>query len=337
MTEMENAAPVERGGAENVPVGGVDTNAPIITAPRPTDHINLAEARRFLDLLTPSAKLKRFAFQTFDEDKQRKDGRLALTLFGTFDDVAERLVDLNRRGAGVFVAPAEFGPAARRTNDNVVACRACWADLDGAPLAPVLAGPLSPHVVTETSPGRYHAFWRVALDVGRWQAAQAAIWERFDADRSQGKPCGVVRLPGFFHQKGERHRVRILQGDPGGVADVMAAFAVEPPAAERRFAEPVVGTISDGGRNVKLTSLAGTMRDRGCEGDEIYALLQVANEKRCDPPLRDGEVRRIVESVLRYPVGRAWWAASEAEDAAATAWAEAQDAAVEALWLEDGK
>jgi transposase len=40
-----------------------------------------------------------------------------------------------------------------------------------------------------------------------------------------------------------------------------------------------------------LTSLAGTMRRRGMEAEEIEAALLVTNNKRCDPPLAEDEVR----------------------------------------------
>lgn len=332
----EAPAGVDGGGLENHTREQEQVDdGPILTADRRTDHIGIGEARCFLDLIVPGAKLRRLAFQTFDDRK--KDGRLAHTLFGPFDDVAEQLVELNRCGAGVFVAPNEFQvDAERRTDENVVAARACWVDLDGAPLQPVLGGPLEPHVVTETSPGRYHAFWRAPMDVELWRAVQAAIWERFDGDPSQGKPCGVVRLPGFFHQKGERHRVRILRTsdhDDWRLADMLSAFDART-QPQRRFAEPVVGTIEDGGRNVALTRIAGKMRDFGCCESGIYAMLSAENAERCDPPLPDREVRDIVKSVMRYPVGKAWWAVGEAEDAAAEAWAETEGDAF-AAWAGD--
>jgi hypothetical protein len=69
-----------------------------------------------------------------------------------------------------------------------------------------------------------------------------------------------------------------------------------------------------------LTSLAGSVRGRGCEADEIYALLSVSNAKRCRPPLQDGEVRAIVRSVMRYAPCQAWWATHDAELAAIDAW-----------------
>jgi len=58
--------------------------------------------------------------------------------------------------------------------------------------------------------------------------------------------------------------------------------------------------IPEGGRNNVLTSIAGTNRRRGLDAAEIYALLSVVNERRCEPPLPDGDIRKIAYSVARY-------------------------------------
>jgi len=59
-------------------------------------------------------------------------------------------------------------------------------------------------------------------------------------------------------------------------------------------------TIPSGERNTTLLSLGGTMRYRGLQKDEILAALLVVNAKRCDPPLDEGEVRRIAASLAAY-------------------------------------
>lgn len=55
-----------------------------------------------------------------------------------------------------------------------------------------------------------------------------------------------------------------------------------------------------GGRNVKLTSLGGTMRKRGMSQEAIEAALQMENARRCHPPLDEVEVKKIAASVARY-------------------------------------
>lgn len=60
--------------------------------------------------------------------------------------------------------------------------------------------------------------------------------------------------------------------------------------------------ISEGGRNVALASLAGTMRSRGMTASAIEVALLAHNQERCKPPLSEKEVRHIARSVGRYPV-----------------------------------
>ncbi len=72
--------------------------------------------------------------------------------------------------------------------------------------------------------------------------------------------------------------------------------------ASTRRAEPLADgeVIEDGRRDSTLTSMAGTMRQRGFSESSILAALSVENETRCDPPLTDAIVRKIARSVARY-------------------------------------
>src|SRR5262249_20840995 len=89
--------------------------------------------------------------------------------------------------------------------------RALFVDLDGAPLEPVLADVKKVHIVVNTSPGRWHAYWLVtgvALD--QFSAKQKALIAAFNSDPAIHDLPHVMRLPGFVHRKGEPHLVRIV-------------------------------------------------------------------------------------------------------------------------------
>jgi putative DNA primase/helicase len=58
--------------------------------------------------------------------------------------------------------------------------------------------------------------------------------------------------------------------------------------------------ISEGARNTTLTSIAGTMRRKGCSERAIVAALLVENGERCRPQLPKSEIRKIAHSVCRY-------------------------------------
>jgi hypothetical protein len=58
--------------------------------------------------------------------------------------------------------------------------------------------------------------------------------------------------------------------------------------------------ISKGQRHKTLTSLAGTMRRRGCTPEEILAAIRVTNSTRCDPPYNDKHLQQIANSMEKY-------------------------------------
>lgn len=162
------------------------------------------QADRFLQLLDSQGV---FTFQAFDDDKVRKNKGMARVLHGTLAQHWDELVLLNQRGAGIFIMVNQGdgithpGDKTCRTAKNVVAVRSVFADLDGAPLDPVLKA-LPPDIVIESSPGRFHTYWLTndcPLDQFTQRQKQIAI--KFGSDESVNDLPRVMRLPGFFHQK----------------------------------------------------------------------------------------------------------------------------------------
>ena len=181
----------------------------------PQDHTvvniqNKSEAERFLKWLDPNATF--FTFQTF-HDKKR--GRLARILHGTLDQHWATLVRLNSQGAGIYVTISETDGKGRE-KDNVVRVRGLFADLDGAPLQTVIESTPAPHAAVESSPGRFHAYWKVeGVSVGDFEGLQEMLAARFDGDSSVKDKSRVMRLPGFLHNKGKPFLSRIVQMQEG--------------------------------------------------------------------------------------------------------------------------
>ena len=184
---------------------------------------NRADAERFLTALDPHAT--RWTFQTFDDSKERREERktrgektdpFAQIMHGSLAKCWSQLVKLNAQGAGIFVTinATDFKG---RTAENIRSVRALFVDLDGSPLDPVIAeGALPPHIITETSPGRWHAYWRVGgyLDEvynDDFTPLQKSIAARFGGDPTVHDLPRVMRLPGFVHFKGEPFLSRIVQ------------------------------------------------------------------------------------------------------------------------------
>lgn len=173
----------------------------------PIPSVDVDEARRFLDILGPG---EQFTFQTFHDvgRGEAKDPSLTRVLHGTFDARADELTALHDRGAGIFVmvnrgdGVIHDGAKSCRTADNVVAVRANFVDLDGAPLEPVLTAAASPSIVVESSPGRWHAYWLVRDEpLEDFTSIQEELIARFGADPSVKDLPHVLRVPGFLHRK----------------------------------------------------------------------------------------------------------------------------------------
>lgn len=59
-------------------------------------------------------------------------------------------------------------------------------------------------------------------------------------------------------------------------------------------------SISEGTRNISLTSVAGQLKNLGYSKEEMQEELEYANETACNPPVDNKEIRQIVRSIMRY-------------------------------------
>jgi RepB DNA-primase N-terminal domain/Primase C terminal 2 (PriCT-2) len=128
-----------------------------------------------------------------------------------------------------------------RKTEDIVRVRALFLDLDGAPLP--TEGP-KPHIVVETSPGRWHVYWRVddvALD--EFTGKQKALIARYGSDKGVHDLPRVLRLPGFFHCKGKPRLVRIVSA-----SDMPAYTAADFPTAQSEPRKPNAVLTADDGR-----------------------------------------------------------------------------------------
>ncbi len=150
-----------------------------------------------------------FTFQTFADDKKHKNQSLARVMHGSVEQHFDELVHLQSQGAGVFVmvnhGDGVIHPGSKtcRTAGNVMAVRSFFADLDGAPLAPVRAK-LQPDIVVESSPDRWHCYWLTNdCPLDEFKSVQQRIAQQFGSDPKVCDLPRVMRLPGFYHQKAE--------------------------------------------------------------------------------------------------------------------------------------
>lgn len=204
------------------------------------DTVDFATAARFLQALDPEGI---FTFQTFGDSLKGQEGQgLVRTFHGTFAEHKAELARLNEAGAGIFVTVNKTDGQGRK-KENIVGIRAVFLDLDGAPLPEEWA--IEPHLIVETSPDRFHAYWLVSegFPLDQFEGVQKAIAARFNGDPSVHDLPRVMRLPGFIHQKKEPFQSRVVRdwsAEPRYSPDeILAAF---PPIPARKAGNPETPT-----------------------------------------------------------------------------------------------
>jgi putative DNA primase/helicase len=129
-----------------------------------------------------------------------------------------------------------------------------------------------------------------------WVATNGALGRLADANaRDISRLWFVASCP---PERLENAWVRPVDGRPLDVDRAIAASGLKPgPRKKRKGAN---APLSEGERNAGLLRLGGSLRRKGADRDELLAALHAANVSRCDPPLADGEVIAVVDSLLRY-------------------------------------
>ena len=169
-------------------------------AQAPTGNVDLQEAARFLRLLDAEADTWRF----------RTIRDRATKYHGTLESCADRLIADNATRC-VFVA---VNDGIGDKDEEMVRVRAVFADLDGAPLPESFD--LEPHIIVQTSPGKWHVYWLVdGLPLELFKPVQRAIAKKYSSDPAVCDLPRIMRLPGFLHRKAEPFRSHIIHESGG--------------------------------------------------------------------------------------------------------------------------
>ena len=161
-------------------------------------------------------------FQTYDDNKKRKLPALSSIWHSVTEEILAHLKKLNEQGAGISLMVNE-GDGKGRSNRNVVRIRVVVLDLDGSSLEAVLAAGLTPHIIVESSPGRYHVYWLVSdCTLEQFKDLQKRIAQRFGGDKDIHDLCRAMRIPGTFHNKKEPFLCHIVE-----IHDDLQSYTVE--------------------------------------------------------------------------------------------------------------
>ena len=225
----------ERIVAENLGAPAAGADRPL----RPIAASGEDQPQRFIKLLDPNAD--GFTFQTFDDDRARKNPALT-RIIQSPPPARDELRKMNEQGAGIFVTVNETDGNGRKS-ENIKRVRAIWQEDDDA-----FDGrfPLDPSIVVESPPGKYHRYWLVSDD---WPTDEqgrtdfAAVMERmvvsYGCDKNAKDISRVLRVPGFLHLKTSApHVIRILEasGCRYSRAEIIAAF---PPVEQQNKIHPL--------------------------------------------------------------------------------------------------
>ena len=239
----------------------------------------------------------RFTSQTFADAPGAKD-RPAIA-HGPHASQHRRLQAANDAGMGIFHM-VNVGDLQGRRSENVTAIAAYFVDLDGAPLPD--AWPLPPTAVIESSPSRFHAYWRVTdAPLHTFAHVQKHLAVLFGGDEKVHDLPRVMRLPGYTHRKSEPFVSRTLTLTPAAFYDqatILDRFAV-PEAPTPRAPSPATAEYMRYRERAGKKPNTGPKRDletatarvaTAPEGNRNHTLYRVASAVAAQ--VRAGELNR---------------------------------------------
>ncbi len=213
------------------------------------------------------------------------------------------------------------------TKEGVTRLLALWGDLDckgnhtSESRLDQLERLLCPPSMLVWSGGGYHPYWMLRdsiqgpEELARAEKIMQRIAEGLDGDAVYDR-SRILRVPGTLNHKQEDPRpVRLVQHDPKQryTLDQLEEMVESFPKLEDsengktrcgKVPRDVLNTpVPKDKRNVTLTSVAGSLRERGLDEGTITVVLLEVNRLRCVPPLGEVETQGIARSVSRYPAG----------------------------------
>lgn len=125
------------------------------------------------------------------------------------------------------------------TDNEITHATALFVDLDrpekrtNANLDALQEAEIPPSLIVQSSyPHKVHGYWLIADlgDINLWRRLQAQLIAKFSGDPACKNPSRIMRIPGFWHTKGEPIQSRLIS-DPGTtytVAEITEIFELDP-------------------------------------------------------------------------------------------------------------
>ena len=131
-------------------------------------------------------------------------------LKGRYCDLEPTLLEMNKRGAAIFV---QVQGGKGRGQKNIDRVRWLYVDLDNVNELPRF--PFEPHLIVRTPRG-FHVYWRIrhSKKLGLWKRVEARLCELLNGDPGVKAISQVLRLAGYDHQKREPFMIDIEAWEP---------------------------------------------------------------------------------------------------------------------------
>jgi hypothetical protein len=173
-------------------------------------------------------------------------------------------------------------------------------DVDGEDGALSLAGLEAQHGelprTLEVSTARGRHIYFVSPDIPLIRNSASRLGKGLDI-RGEG---GYVIIPPSVHPNGSIYDYANPEIPVADAPEWLVDQLVHLDSPPVLVPSPAQDLIPKGKRNNTLISLAGMMRRKGMTREAIEAALLAENRHRCNPPIADDEVLKIVASIMRY-------------------------------------
>jgi len=118
-------------------------------------------------------------------------------------------------------------PGRQRTSKMVTRVRAVWVEDDKKRKSHRTDFPITPNIVVNSSPGKYHYYWLTSTkNFDEWNGVMATLVDEYGCDDNAKDLARILRLPGFNHNKAEPHLVtfEVKREEPYPWVDILRNF-----------------------------------------------------------------------------------------------------------------
>ena len=211
---------------------------------------------------------------------------------GSLENHRIKLKSLNAAGYDIFVTINETDGKDIK-GANITRVRALFADFDGSPLSNLDRIPLKPSFTVNTSPGKHHAYWLIDdCPLDQFKPMQQKLAQILDSDPAVCDLGRIMRVPGFYHLKGDPFMVTIdcpKQVNRYSFTDMKNGLSSLAPINDVTARHSLKMGCTEGSRNTALTSIAGRLI-HDCQPDAAAIQALMDWNTRNTPPLPDEEI-----------------------------------------------